>query len=96
MFVTFMNIEEPNSLDENDARRLHRELLSGVPSIPETQAALKIQHGWEKGGDVVLNDDEKHAVVAVLSRWAGPSERTSEGARWVQQNMRRALGEDVH
>jgi hypothetical protein len=44
----------------------------------------------------MLDDDEKQAVVAVLNRWAGPGGRTTEGARWVQQNMRRSLGEDVH
>src|SRR5437867_1645191 len=96
MFVRFGNIEEPNSLSEDEARRLHGELLSGpTPSETQTQAALKIQRGWEQGADVNLNDDEKRTVVDVLNRWSEPGGRTSEALRWVQQNMRRALGEDV-
>jgi hypothetical protein len=96
MFITFANIEKPNSLNNEDARRLHRELLLGTPTIEQTQAALKIQRGWEQGVDVILKEDERRAVVAVLNIWSGPGEQISGAARWVQQNMRRSLGEDVH
>ena len=63
MFVTFANIEEPNSLSEEEARGLHAELLSGTPSITHTEAARKIQRGWERTGEVNLNDDEKRVLV---------------------------------
>jgi hypothetical protein len=96
MFVAFKGIEQPNSLIEEEAQRLHSELLSGIPSITQTQAALKIQQGWEQVGDVELKDDEKRVVVQILNRWSGPGEQTTENLRWLQQNMRRSLGEDVH
>jgi hypothetical protein len=52
MFVTFANIEEPNSLSEEEARHLHTEMLSGAPTITHTQAAETIQRGWEQTGEV--------------------------------------------
>jgi hypothetical protein len=96
MFVTFANIEEPNSLSEEEARDLHSELLSGTPSITHTVAARKIQRGWEQTGEVNLNDDEKRVLVQILNRRSGSGGRTTEALRWLQQNMRRTLGEDVH
>jgi hypothetical protein len=58
MFVTFANIEESNSLSEEEARALNAELLSGTPSIIHKQVARKVQRGWEQTGEVNLNDDE--------------------------------------
>ncbi len=95
MFVTFANIEEPNSLSEEEARELHAELLSGTPTITHTQAAQKIQRGWEQTGEVNLNDDEKRVLVRTLNR-SRPGGPKAEPLRWLQQNMRRSLGEDVH
>jgi hypothetical protein len=95
MFVTFANIEEPNSLSEEEARHLHTELLSGAPTITHTQAAEKIQRGWEQTGEVDLNDDEKRVLVQTLNR-RGPGGPKAEPLRLLQQNMRRSLREDVH
>jgi hypothetical protein len=94
MFVTFTNIEEPNSLSEQEARGLHAELLSGTPSMTHTQAAQKIQRGWEQTGEVNLDDDEKRVLVRVLNRH-GPEGPTAEPLRWLQRNIRRSLGENV-
>ncbi|HEY8775047.1 MAG TPA: hypothetical protein VIM33_01060 [Gaiellaceae bacterium] len=95
MFVTFANIEEPNSLTDEEARGLHAELLSGTPSITHTQTAQKIQRAWEQTGEVNLNHDEKRVLVEVLNR-QGPGGPTPEPLRWLQRNIRRSLGEDVH
>jgi hypothetical protein len=95
MFVTFANIEEPNSLSEEEARGLHAELLSGTPSITHTEAARKIQRGWEQTGEINLNDDEKRVLVQILNRRSVSGGPTAEALRRVQENMRRSLGEDV-
>jgi hypothetical protein len=94
MFVTFANTEEPNSLSEEEARQLHAELLSGTPSITQMQVAEKIQRGWERTGEVNLNDEEKRVLVQALDRrrTGGP---TAEALRVLQENMRRSLGEEV-
>ena len=70
-------------------------MLSGTPSITHTEAARKIQRGWEQAGEINLNDDEKRVVVQILNRRGGSGGPTAEALRWVQENMRRSLGEDV-
>jgi hypothetical protein len=75
---------------------LHGELLRGQPTDDQVQAALKIQRGWEQGVDPDLSTDERRAVVAILNEAAFPSNVITERLRWLQQNMRRSLGEDVH
>jgi hypothetical protein len=96
MFVTFANIEEPNSLSEEEARDLDAELLRGTPGNTRTQAALKIQRGWEQTGEVNLNDDEKRVLVEVIDRQSGQTGGKAEYIRLLQENMRHSLGEDVH
>jgi hypothetical protein len=95
MFVAFANIEEPNAITEIEARQLHAELLMGTPSVTHRQVAQKIQQGWEETGEVHLNDDEKRVLVQTLNR-RGPGGPEAEALRWLQQSMRRSLGEDVH
>jgi hypothetical protein len=95
MFVTFANIEEPNSLSEEEAKDIHAELLSGTPSITHRQAAEKIQRGWERTGEAHLSDAEKRVLVQTLSRRRSGG-TTAGPLRWLQENLRRSLGEDVH
>jgi hypothetical protein len=96
MFVTFANIEEPNSLSEEEARGLHAELLSGTPSVTHTEAARKIQRGWERTGEVNLNDDEKRVLIEILNRRGGSGGPTAESLRRLQENMRRSFDKNVY
>jgi hypothetical protein len=99
MFVTFADLEPPNSVDESEARWLAAELLRVTPTEDAVLAALKIQRAHEEVGNVVLTVSEMHAVLGVLAEAFGPlsGNRTTDRLRWVEQQLRRRLGDlDAH
>jgi len=99
MFVTFADLDPPNSVDESEARWLAAELLRGTPTEDAVQAALKIQRAHEETGNVVLSQSEMHAVLGVLADASAPlsGNRTTDRLRWVEQQLRRRLGDlDAH
>ena len=99
MFVTFADLDPPNSVDESEARWLASELLRGTPTEDAVQAALKVQRAHEEVGNVVLSVSEMHAVLGVLAEASAPlsGNRTTDRLRWVEQQLRRRLGDlDAH
>jgi hypothetical protein len=57
---------------------LHEQLLTHAAfSADRRQAALKIQAGWEGGGDVDLTDDQMRAALLVAVRFLRSRSRPS-------------------
>ena len=75
---------------------LHEQLLTRAAfSATAVQAALKIQAGWEGGGDVDLTDDQKRAALQAFEQLHLDA-RMTERLRWVEQGLKQSLGIDAH
>jgi hypothetical protein len=105
--ITFTSLDLPYSISEDEARWLIDELLRSPPEeealglvtpLKEeaAQAALRIEHGWEKGGDVSLDEDERRAVLKVLDQAAQAGEMITERLRWLQVGLQNSLGIEAH
>jgi hypothetical protein len=99
-FITFVDIDPPNSIDKDEARFLCDGLRQGQPSEDAQQTALKIQKAVDGGNSGIvsgLSASEKEAIVATLGEASSPGDTTSDRLRWIEQQFRRDLGDiDVH
>jgi hypothetical protein len=68
-FITFVDIDPPNSIDKDEARLLCDGLRDGQSSEDAQQTALKIQKAVDGGNSGIvsgLSASEKEAIVATL------------------------------
>jgi hypothetical protein len=93
--VKFVLPNPPDAISEDEARALHEELLTRAAfSATAVQAALKLQTGWEGGGDVDLTDDQKRAALQAFEQ-LHLDQRMTDRLRWVEQALKQSLGIDA-
>ena len=88
MFISFIQLDSPNSIDEHEARFLRERLLAGSPSGGAVQAAEKIK--WAADGDGSLwglSRPEVEAIVTALAEASAAGAEVSERLRWIEQQL---------
>jgi hypothetical protein len=88
MFISFIQLDAPNSIDEHEARFLRERLLAGSPSGESVQAAEKIKWAAEGDGSLWgLSRAEMEAIVTALADASAAGAEVSERLRWIEQQL---------
>jgi len=96
MFISFVQLPPPNSIDEGEAKLLRERLLEGTPSDAATQAAGKIQQAAARDGALwALSRPEVEAIVAALGRASSPGDEITERLAWIGQQLKRLLDDET-
>jgi hypothetical protein len=96
MFISFVQLPPPNSIDNGEAKTLRALLLDGTPSDAAAQAAGKIEQAARRDGTLWgLSRPEMEAIVAALGRASSPGNETTERLRWIEQQLKGLLADET-
>ncbi|HST17205.1 MAG TPA: hypothetical protein VLK36_06015 [Gaiellaceae bacterium] len=96
MFISFVQLPPPNSIDDGEAKLLRELLLHGTPSDAAAQAAGKIEQAAARDGALwALSRPEVEAIVTALGEGSSPGSETTERLRWIEQQLRLLLDDET-
>jgi hypothetical protein len=96
MFISFVQLPPPNSIDEGEAKLLREWLLAGPPADAAAAAAKKVEQAAARDGALwALSRPEVEAIVAALGQASSPGNEISERLAWIEQQLKRLLDDET-
>ena len=96
MFISFVQLPPPNSIDRDEAAFLGERLRRGTPSGAAVEAAEKIEQAASGDGTLWrLSRPEVEAIVAVLDDASSAGEQLSERLAWIARQLGQLLRDET-